>query len=1506
MYLRFGDRAIRSRRIFRFSRVFTLLISSLALSWILPGSAPSASGQVLISEFMAINNTTLQDEDGAYSDWIEIYNSGSNTLNLAGWYLSNKSTNLTQWQFPSTNISPGTFMVVFASNKDRRVPGAPLHTSFKLSGSGEYLALVMPDGATKTSEFSPSFPAQFPDISYGYVMTGAVSRVILQPATYLYPSTPGAWNNSAGSSVAPQRVTFWPPAGVYQSNALSITLAASSSSQTIHYTVDGSSPTINSRIYTNTIVIAANATVRARAESGGVLGEVSAANYVLLDSSVTNFSSNLPLVIIDTLGQAIPDGSKIGAYAVFIPTNATAGRASLAGQTDYVGRLGIGLHGSSSLGFPKLPFAIELADESGNSINYPLLDFPAGNDWLLYPSYDDKTLMNNVLTEEIFRAMGHYGVRCQYTELFLRSTPGRIKAADYHGIYVLIERIRVDSNRVDIARLKTSDNATPAVTGGYIISKDKINDTNDLLITTSSGQQLIVNRPAPDSITPSQYDYISSYVNELEVALYGSNWRDPVGGYAGYLDADSLVDYHWIVEYSKNIDGIRISNYMNKDRQGKLKMEPIWDWDLSWGNANYGDGGHTNGWYYTQLGDGDDIWLRKLRTDPDFYQKIIDRWGALRLSVFNATNLLARVDQLTNYLWEAQARDFAAWPRLGIYVWPNPNGAAGGWDVDYVNPTTYAGIIVQFKKFILGRYLWVDQQFVPAPVLASNDVNLSMSAPLGSIYYTLDGTDPRASGGAISGLALPYAGPLPLSSNVAVFARSFYTNTWSAPARALYIASLPALRITEINYHPVAPPANSPYTDKDFEFVEIQNTSTNVINLAGAHIGGGIDFTFAPNQLVASGNPSSNNFDGGGTPFVASTLAQSPGAYLTNDGPTCTLLRLLDADTNLMRNRVAFNQTATGSCDRLTVDFDFRATMKTPGGATGAATIQNFDTAGTLYTLSNQGITPPAVLPQDTNSTGSFLRLVPASGQQLGVAAFAATAMGTFNSIVATFDFRITPPSGAAPADGLGFALLNTTVYGANGAAPFFGEEPNLSSSLGIGFDVYNNASTPQEPNNNHVSLHWNGAQVGAAVTPSFSLSSGKFHRAQVIVWFSGNNAYVTVRLTPDINGAPGRTETVLENVLVSAAAPYPCRAAFGARTGGLWATHDLDNINVQYSQNDAASAGLSLLLLPTVQFGAAGRGTTGFTFTDLPLVTNTLALDLAFSSSSSFNDVSLYWNKSLASGVTLPPTSLALDAGLFHHAHLQLDSVGSGVSSSLILTPNSLGSPGPSVSMFTNRFIPGATLGSTRLEFAGRNGGLPGRLDVDNLVATCESLKPLLLDPGGFIVVVHNLAAFRSRYGQSVPVAGEFSGSLANEGDRLILAGPLGEPILDFSYDPTWYPSTDGQGYSLVMIKPYASVTDWGLAGNWAPSLQPGGSPGAFDGAVPIALSIATAEQGRHISLLWPSAITGYALYSTTSLSLLVPWTIVTNEPIVTGDKWLVSISISNSQSSYFRLQKR
>ena len=138
----------------------------------------SAAPSVVISEFMAINTTTLADEDGDYSDWIELYNSSTNSVNLGGWYLTDRATNLTHWKFPSTNLGPSSFMVVFASNKNRRVAGAPLHTNFKLAGSGEYLALVMPDGVTKATEFAPAFPPQYADISYGYAMTGAVRTLV--------------------------------------------------------------------------------------------------------------------------------------------------------------------------------------------------------------------------------------------------------------------------------------------------------------------------------------------------------------------------------------------------------------------------------------------------------------------------------------------------------------------------------------------------------------------------------------------------------------------------------------------------------------------------------------------------------------------------------------------------------------------------------------------------------------------------------------------------------------------------------------------------------------------------------------------------------------------------------------------------------------------------------------------------------------------------------------------------------------------------------------------------------------------------------------------------------------------------------------------------------------------------------------------------------------------------------------------------------------------------------
>ncbi|HTD64908.1 MAG TPA: lamin tail domain-containing protein, partial [Candidatus Limnocylindria bacterium] len=123
--------------------------------------------QLSITEFMASNTSTLRDEDNLFPDWIEIHNSGTDAVNLLDWCLTDDTTNPTKWRFPATNINAGAYMVIFADGKNRRTPGAPLHTSFSLGAGGEYVALVKPDGVTRVTQFSSTNQHQ-PDVSFGF------------------------------------------------------------------------------------------------------------------------------------------------------------------------------------------------------------------------------------------------------------------------------------------------------------------------------------------------------------------------------------------------------------------------------------------------------------------------------------------------------------------------------------------------------------------------------------------------------------------------------------------------------------------------------------------------------------------------------------------------------------------------------------------------------------------------------------------------------------------------------------------------------------------------------------------------------------------------------------------------------------------------------------------------------------------------------------------------------------------------------------------------------------------------------------------------------------------------------------------------------------------------------------------------------------------------------------------------------------------------------------------
>jgi len=153
---------------------------------------------LVITEFMASNDTTLFDEDGEAEDWLEIHNEGSAAIDLEGWHLTDDNQDLTQWTFPSVVLQPNEYLVVFASGKDRATSGSELHTNFGLRAGGEYLGLVAPQGVV-VSEYQDPFPQQEADISYGLFAGAEEFFTIPTPgaANVLTPSGPPVGSDSA-------------------------------------------------------------------------------------------------------------------------------------------------------------------------------------------------------------------------------------------------------------------------------------------------------------------------------------------------------------------------------------------------------------------------------------------------------------------------------------------------------------------------------------------------------------------------------------------------------------------------------------------------------------------------------------------------------------------------------------------------------------------------------------------------------------------------------------------------------------------------------------------------------------------------------------------------------------------------------------------------------------------------------------------------------------------------------------------------------------------------------------------------------------------------------------------------------------------------------------------------------------------------------------------------------------------------------------------------------------
>ena len=804
-----------------------------------------------ISEFLAVNINEDPDPDGHHVDWIEIHNPDGESLKLNGWYLTDNPENPTKWKLPGqASVPAGGYMQVYASSKDRGgLFDTVFHTNFLLESNTGYLALLNPDGEV-VSEYK-NYPKQIPDVSYGTVSG---------EAGYFVLPTPGEANGTL-MNAPPAKAKFTQNGQAFY-GSMQVDITCATQDARIRYTLDGSEPQETlfnmSPLYEGPITVDSITRIRARSfMDGSPPGELSEETYVKLADSLKDFTSDLPIVIVHSFDVNVDSKSRDGPLTpvstVFLDRPTDGGRVVLDGEVDYSGRAGLRLRGQSSSGFAKKQYRLETWNDYETDKDVSLFGFPAESDWILHAPYTDKTLMRNYLSYNWFREMGNTAVRTKYCELFRNFTDrDEITYADYWGVYILMEKISRDGDRVDIAKLGYSDNSEPEITGGYIFRKDK-EPEKEITFTTSTERQ-VLQLMEPKDPTPAQEKWIADYVDEFEEALHGQNSADPDVGYAKYIDVPSFIDTHILVEITKNIDGYRLSNYMHKDRNGKMVLGPAWDYNLSLGNADYLDGWKPDGWYYRLVSANQYPWFKKLFEDPEFELQYMDRWFELRRGMFATDQLMARIDEVVAEIDEGQERNFTKWNRLGVYDWPNAPGVE--------NRDTYEKTVGFMRDWLTDRVDWMDGEFSEPPALETDggqvDAGYQFRAWTGSlfrggdVYYTLDGSDPRGRGGEILG-TLVENNMITVTESSTVKARVRETDgTWSAYNSVSFIVGEPAssenLIVSEIMYHPSAPTAEEEaagFTSRsEFEYIELLNVSNVPVELTGVSFTNGIGFDF--------------------------------------------------------------------------------------------------------------------------------------------------------------------------------------------------------------------------------------------------------------------------------------------------------------------------------------------------------------------------------------------------------------------------------------------------------------------------------------------------------------------------------------------------------------------------------------------------------------------------------------------------------------------------------------
>ena len=702
-----------------------------------------------------------------------------------------------------------------------------------------------------------------------------------------YFSTPTPSNpNGPPSAAPPAKVTYSVTSRAFTDD-FSLALSHPDPEVVIRYTTDGTLPGNDanspSPAYSTPIAINGSTLVRARAFKVGALdGLGKTEGFMKMAASEANFSSDLPVVMLSTFGKGAPpeSGSTLrkDVFMLIYEPDEVTGRATLSGDPVVASRGGYRKRGSSSAGNPKYSMSLETWDEFGNDKDIKALGFASEADWILSARYSfDRSLMRNPFLYALSNEVGQWAPGTRFVELYSDTSGPDLTSLDYFGVYAVMDKIEINKNRVDIEKTRSWETTSPEITGGYIFKNDRSDPGEATFFVSGFTKGLVNVDPDVTSMNSQQKNFLTGVCGELTVALRAANGIHPTTGkhFSEYLDVDAFVDHFWMNILAMDPDWGRLSQFFHLDRGGKIIAGPLWDYDRTMGSrdgrddtplrweANTTDTSFT--WFDTQF-----EWFgllygfntsqnqtfnmanpQLLTSRPDVFQKVIDRWYELRANEFSQANMEAIISLMEAELSEAQVRNFQRWPAVA------PGGVTG---IDYSQAGTsgWTKEVSHLKGWLKARSEWIDSRFFRPPTFNSNggvvpeNFALSMTSPQGTVYYTTDGSDPRASGGTPSGAAIAGSSRM-IGETTVITARAYNGQQWGAPKSAIFVvgselAGPSNLVISEIMYQPADPTASeisAGYLDNNvFEYLEILNIAANPVDLKGVSFTIGLSFSF--------------------------------------------------------------------------------------------------------------------------------------------------------------------------------------------------------------------------------------------------------------------------------------------------------------------------------------------------------------------------------------------------------------------------------------------------------------------------------------------------------------------------------------------------------------------------------------------------------------------------------------------------------------------------------------